>query len=119
MFMIRRRYAATAASLLALGLAACATSGTTSPSQPAAKPVEKAEAKPLPKGLDGQASSGFPSTYQPLPSRPTAYTKSVRAVQAAPGVPLRSRARNATWAGWTPRRASAALTRRQASSHAT
>ena len=56
--------------LLAIGLSACAT---TSPSASSAKPAEKAEAKPLPKGLDGQASSGFPSTYQPLPSRPTAF----------------------------------------------
>jgi len=74
--MIRRRYAATAASLLALGLSACATTGTSTPaksSQPSAKPAEKAEIKPLPKGLDGQASSGFPSTYKPLPSRPTAF----------------------------------------------
>lgn len=67
--MIRWRNAAAAASLLALGLSACATTGTTAP----AKPPEKAEARPLPKGLDGQASSGFPSTYQPLPSRPTAF----------------------------------------------
>jgi imidazolonepropionase-like amidohydrolase len=59
-----------ATSLLALGLTACAT---TSPTASSAKPAEKSEAKPLPKGLDGQASSGFPSTYQPLPSRPTAF----------------------------------------------
>ncbi|MCK5909994.1 MAG: amidohydrolase, partial [Caulobacter sp.] len=74
--MIRWRYAATAASLLALGLSACATTGTNAPAkstQASAKPAEKAEIKPLPKGLDGQASSGFPSTYKPLPSRPTAF----------------------------------------------
>lgn len=74
--MIRWRYAATAASLLALGLSACATTGTGAPAksnQASAKPAEKAEIKPLPKGLDGQASSGFPSTYKPLPSRATAF----------------------------------------------
>jgi imidazolonepropionase-like amidohydrolase len=74
--MIRWRYAATAASLLALGLSACATTGTSTPaksSQANAKPAEKAEIKPLPKGLDGQASTGFPSTYKPFPSRPTTF----------------------------------------------
>ena len=74
--MIRWRYAATAASLLALGLSACATTGTSAPAKPdqaGAKPAEKAEIKPLPKGLDGQASTGFPSTYKPFPSRPTAF----------------------------------------------
>src|SRR5689334_3657286 len=74
--MIRWRNAATAVSLLALGLSACATTGTTSPAKTAsapAKPAEKAEVKPLPKGLDGQASTGFPSTYQPFPSRATAF----------------------------------------------
>jgi len=72
--MIRWRSMALATSLLALGLSACATTGTTAPAKPAAKAPEKAEAKPLAKGLDGQASTGFPSTYQPLPSRPTAFT---------------------------------------------
>lgn len=74
--MIRWRSAATAVSLLALGLSACATTGTGGPAKTSAapaKPAEKAEAKPLPKGLDGQASTGFPSTYQPFPSRPTAF----------------------------------------------
>jgi len=70
------RYTAAAVGVLALGLTACATTTGTS-SKPAAaaaaKPVEKVEAKPLPKGLDGAASTGFPSTYAPLPSRPTAF----------------------------------------------
>ena len=63
------RHAVAAASLLALGLSACATSGG---KPPAAKPAEKADSKPLARGLDATLSSGFPSTYQPLPSRPTA-----------------------------------------------
>jgi imidazolonepropionase-like amidohydrolase len=67
--MTRWRQTAAAVSLLALGLSACATTSTPKPD--AAKPAEKVEAKPLPKGLDGAASTGFPSTYQPLPSRPT------------------------------------------------
>ena len=69
--MTRWRQTAAAVSLLALGLSACAT--TSNPAKPdATKPAEKVEAKPLPKGLDGQTSTGFPSTYQPLPSRATA-----------------------------------------------
>lgn len=73
--MIRWRSVAMATSLLALGLSACATTGTGGPAKPSApaKPAEKAEVKPLPKGLDGQASTGFPSTYKPLPSRATAF----------------------------------------------
>lgn len=74
--MIRWRSVAMATSLLALGLTACATTGTGGPSKSTAsngKPVEKAEIKPLPRGLDGQASKGFPSTYKPLPSRATAF----------------------------------------------
>lgn len=71
--MIRWRNAALTASLLALGLSACATTSTPPKSATAAKPAEKVEAKPLPKGLDGQASTGFPSTYKPFPSRPTAF----------------------------------------------
>ena len=71
--MTRWGKTAAAVSLLALGLAACATTGTTAKPQTGAKPAEKAEAKPLPRGLDGEASSGFPSTYAPLPSRPTAF----------------------------------------------
>ena len=71
--MTRWGTTAAAVSLLALGLSACATTGTTAKPQTSAKPAEKAEAKPLPKGLDGEASSGFPSTYVALPSRPTAF----------------------------------------------
>jgi len=73
--MIRWRSVAMATSLLALGLSACATTGTGGPAKASApaKPAEKAEVKPLPKGLDGQASTGFPSTYKPLPSRATAF----------------------------------------------
>ncbi|MFT4254196.1 MAG: amidohydrolase [Caulobacter sp.] len=71
--MTRWGTTAAAVSLLALGLSACATTGTTAKPQASAKPAEKAEAKPLPKGLDGDLSSGFPSTYAPLPSRPTAF----------------------------------------------
>ncbi|OYX03028.1 MAG: amidohydrolase [Caulobacter vibrioides] len=53
----------------------CATTGNggSAKSSAPAKPAEKAEIKPLPKGLDGQASTGFPSTYKPLPSRATAF----------------------------------------------
>ncbi|MDR7229498.1 imidazolonepropionase-like amidohydrolase [Caulobacter sp. BE264] len=73
--MIRWRSVAMATSLLALGLSACATTGTGGPAKASApaKPAEKTEVKPLPKGLDGQASTGFPSTYKPLPSRATAF----------------------------------------------
>ncbi|AYV48378.1 amidohydrolase [Caulobacter flavus] len=71
--MTRWGTTAAAVSLLALGLSACATTGTTAKPQTSAKPAEKAESKPLPKGLDGEASSGFPSTYVALPSRPTAF----------------------------------------------
>lgn len=77
--MIRWRYTAMAVSLLALGLSACATTGTGGPAKPAStaqkdgKSAEKAEVKPLPKGLDGQASTGFPSTYKPFPSQATAF----------------------------------------------
>lgn len=73
--MIRWRSVAMATSLLALGLTACATTGTGGPakSSASAKPAEKAEIKPLPKGLDGQTSTGFPSTYKPLPSRATVF----------------------------------------------
>jgi len=72
--MMGWRHTAAAVSLLALGLSACAsTSGTgAKPGGTAAKPAEKVENKPLPKGLDGSTSTGFPSTYMPLPSRPTA-----------------------------------------------
>ena len=53
-------------------LAACAT---TSAPKPAAKPTTTASTPPapLPRGLDpAQASNPFPSTYRPLPGRPTA-----------------------------------------------
>ena len=56
--------AAVAAGLLA-GLSACAT---TKGEEPAAAP---AAAKPLPRGLEASGEA-FASTYQPMPSRPTA-----------------------------------------------
>ncbi|MFT0650817.1 hypothetical protein ACMEOK_17145, partial [Lactiplantibacillus plantarum] len=68
--MHRRWGAAAAAGVLAALLAGCATTGTQQTG--AAKPADKAEAKPLPKGLDPAASTAFPSTYKPLPSRATA-----------------------------------------------
>lgn len=56
---------------VATALTACATTGTPPP-----KPVAKAEAgpaKPLAAGLDPQSDlNPFPSTYRPLPSKPTA-----------------------------------------------
>ncbi|MDP9104093.1 MAG: amidohydrolase, partial [Pseudomonadota bacterium] len=62
--------AATAA-VLALGLAACATETTPATAQTA--PTARQEAKPLPAGLDPwNDRDPFPSTYRPLPSRPTA-----------------------------------------------
>jgi hypothetical protein len=48
------------------------------------------------------------------PGRPTALSKLVRSVQAAPTRPRGSRARNATCAGWTPHRRLARLLRRPA-----
>lgn len=62
--------AATAALMTAALLAGCATTATGASGD--AKPVQKAEAKPLPKGLDPASAPAFPSTYKPLPSRPTA-----------------------------------------------
>lgn len=53
-----------------LALSACATSGN-----PPARPptATRAEARPLPSGLDPLANPDpFPSTYRPLPSAPTA-----------------------------------------------
>jgi imidazolonepropionase-like amidohydrolase len=72
--MMGWRSTAAAVSALALGLTACATTtgAGAKPGATAAKPAEKAENKPLPKGLDGSTSTGYPSTYVALPSRPTA-----------------------------------------------
>src|ERR1700759_5105838 len=61
---------AAAAAVLALALAGCATTAST-PTASSAPPSQTAA--PLPRGLDPQASANpFPSTYRPLPSRPTA-----------------------------------------------
>jgi imidazolonepropionase-like amidohydrolase len=72
--MMGWRYTAAAVSALALGLSACATTtgAGAKPGATPAKPAEKVENKPLPKGLDGSTSTGYPSTYAPLPSRATA-----------------------------------------------
>ncbi len=62
------------AALAALSLSACATTTATKPAaKPASPPAASAPPIPLPKGLDpAQASNPFPSTYKPLPGRPTA-----------------------------------------------
>ena len=60
---------ALAVGTLCLSAGACATTGTAAV---AAKPAEKGESRPLPAGLDGSATTAFPSTYSPLPSTPTA-----------------------------------------------
>ncbi len=64
----------TAAAVLAtVAMGGCATTGGAA--QAASKPKVEAKAapKPLPKGLDPQASANpFPSTYKPLAGRPTA-----------------------------------------------
>jgi len=66
------RLAPTAALVGCIVLAACATT-TTSPTASATPPVTKSEVAPLPPGLDPFAApTPFPSTYQPLPSVPTA-----------------------------------------------
>lgn len=64
-----RIWTMTVAAIAAVTISGCATS------PPAAKPAQAQAAKPRPllKGLDPQAAaSAFPSTYKPLPSRPTA-----------------------------------------------
>jgi imidazolonepropionase-like amidohydrolase len=56
------------AALAAVTMAGCATTAT--PAKPAA---QASKPRPLLKGLDPQLSANpFPSTYKPLPSRPTA-----------------------------------------------
>ena len=70
--MTSRLRAALAATATAAILAACATTGTTA-ARPAKPAASTAPAKPIPPGLDPAARpDAFPSTYQPLPSRPTA-----------------------------------------------
>jgi imidazolonepropionase-like amidohydrolase len=67
-----RSYSFVAALLASAALGACATTGTTTGETP--KPATTAESsRALPAGLDPAANPDpFPSTYQPLPSRPTA-----------------------------------------------
>ena len=70
--MTSRLKTALAASALCALMAACATAGGAAP---AGKPAEKADAGPakaVPRGLDATGVDAFPSTYKPLPSRPTA-----------------------------------------------
>ncbi|HYD45393.1 MAG TPA: amidohydrolase [Phenylobacterium sp.] len=56
------------AALAALALGACASTGASKPAESSSAP-----ARALPAGLDPAANPNpFPSTYQPLPSRPTA-----------------------------------------------
>ena len=65
----------TAAAILAgLTIGGCATTGSPAKPAPAAQAAkDKVPPKPLAKGLDPAASANpFPSTYKPLPSRPTA-----------------------------------------------
>jgi imidazolonepropionase-like amidohydrolase len=67
---MKRLASAALAALAAAALSGCATTATNSHE---AKAQPARPAAPLPKGLDPQASSNpFPSTYRPLPSRPTA-----------------------------------------------
>jgi imidazolonepropionase-like amidohydrolase len=64
-----RIWTMTVAAIAAVTISGCATT------QPPAKPAQAQAGKPkaLPKGLDPQlAANPFPSTYRPLPSRPTA-----------------------------------------------
>ncbi|MBI1197122.1 MAG: amidohydrolase family protein [Phenylobacterium sp.] len=61
---------AACAVLASAGLAACATTATKAASSPVPAATASAE---LPKGLDPEAAKNpFPSTYRPLPGRPTA-----------------------------------------------
>jgi imidazolonepropionase-like amidohydrolase len=65
--MTSRLRAALAATAVTALLAACTTTGGATPAKPAAGPT-----KPLAAGLDPAARpDAFPSTYAPLPSRPT------------------------------------------------
>ncbi len=69
--MTSRLRAALAASAVAALMTACATTGATKPAGD--KPAASAPAKPVRAGLDPAARpDAFPSTYAPLPSRPTA-----------------------------------------------
>jgi imidazolonepropionase-like amidohydrolase len=71
--MTLRFHAALAAITMGALLAGCATTGTTPPPKQEAS-ADKPAAKPLPPGLDPTTDMNpFPSTYQPLPSRPTAF----------------------------------------------
>lgn len=68
--MTSRLRAALAASAVAALMSACATTGASTPSPD--KPAASAPAKPVRAGLDPAAKAdAFPSTYAPLPSRPT------------------------------------------------
>ena len=62
----------TAAAVLATAaMGGCATTGGAAQAAPKPKAEAKAAPKPLPKGLDPQASANpFPSTYKPLAGRP-------------------------------------------------
>jgi imidazolonepropionase-like amidohydrolase len=72
--MTHRLRAVLAATALSAMMAACAATGGAAPAdKPSGKPGAKAEVKPLPAGLDAASNPNpFPSTYVPLPSRPTA-----------------------------------------------
>ena len=64
---------AAVAAFAALSLNACATTTTPKPAAKASPPAASTPPAPLPKGLDpALASNPFPSTYKPLPGRPTA-----------------------------------------------
>jgi imidazolonepropionase-like amidohydrolase len=70
---VTHAFRAAFAVLAALSLSACATTTAPKPAPKAGPPSATAPATPLPKGLDpAQASNPFPSTYKPLPGRPTA-----------------------------------------------
>jgi imidazolonepropionase-like amidohydrolase len=59
------------AAVAAVTIGGCAT--TQPPAKPAQAQAQAGKPKALPKGLDPQlAANPFPSTYKPLPSRPTA-----------------------------------------------
>ena len=71
--MTFRLGAALAAITVGALLAGCATDGTSPPPKSSTAQTDKPAAKPLPAGLDPTTDMNpFPSTYQPLPSRPTA-----------------------------------------------
>ncbi|MBP7704810.1 MAG: amidohydrolase family protein [Caulobacter sp.] len=70
--MTPRLRAAFAASAVAVLMTACATTGSTAPASKPAK-ADSAPGKPVRAGLDPAARPDpFPTTYAPLPSRPTA-----------------------------------------------